>query len=90
MWFIANTQTPPKFYNANGMAVIVEAIEWTTTVVDNNGNIIGQCSPPIIQNNQQAIHALYESGIGGFSVKAKAKAFAQKIELKTWKYINLK
>ncbi len=89
MWFITTLKEPYKFYNKNGIPVLVSEIEWTNCIYDADGDVVGECSPSVIKNKQQALLALVDAGVFGFPSKSEAKEFAKGLKLKTWNYLQL-
>ncbi|MCF2922606.1 MULTISPECIES: hypothetical protein [Pseudoalteromonas] len=60
MWFITTLKEPYKFYNKNGIPILVSEIEWTNCIYDADGDVVGECSPSVIKNKQQALLALVD------------------------------
>ncbi len=88
MWFVTTGHNKTKFYSSNGLAIEVPKIEWTNEIKIKK--IEYYSSKSFIKDSQQAISALFESGIKGYSTKLEAKEFAKTLSISTWKYLQLK
>ncbi|MCI2285978.1 hypothetical protein L3081_24435 [Colwellia sp. MSW7] len=88
MWFITTGHNKVRFYLPNGSTVLVNKIEWINEIKTEKMEYYS--SEPFVKDPQQAISALYEAGVKGYSTKLKAKEFAKTLPIGTWKYLQLK
>jgi len=88
MWFITTIHNNGKFFSSDGSLIDVESIEWVNEIKEKGVEYYS--SKPFIKDPQQAISALFESGIEGYSTKLKAREFAKTLSIGTWKYLQLK
>ena len=88
MWFITTLHSEPKFYSANSSVKEVPEIEWIHETKTATSEYYS--SQPFIKNSMQAISALYNANIVGYSSKSQAKDFAKSLPSGTWKYLQIK
>lgn len=89
MFFLITTENKPRFYKeGESVPVNVDDIDFTHEYMENGKLII--TSGYVIKDPMQAISCLYLSGIRGYSTKDEAKQMAKKMELRSWKYLNIK
>lgn len=82
MWFVTTMHKHPNFYAPDHSVLDVSKIEW---IKDSEFS-----SDPLIQDPMQAISALFEAGIKGFTTKPEARTFAKKLPVPNWKYLQIK
>jgi len=94
MWFIITTHSKPNFYTDKGTVVNFDQVqvEWTNgATFESSGTIIKVASSELfIKDPIQAISALYQAGIAGYSTKAEAKKNAKELPQGRWKYLKIK
>ncbi len=94
MWFITTTHSKPNFYTGEGVIINFDQvkIEWTKEVTLESSGIFTKVasSEPFIKDPMQAISALDQAGVIGYSTKAEAKVIAKTLPQGRWKYLKVK
>ena len=93
MWFITTMHSKPSFYKADKTLANHDEVKinWVNehTYEKDDHFIQTGCSTPFIVDAQQAVAALHDAGVAGYSNKAKAKEFTKKLPIGSFKYLRV-
>jgi hypothetical protein len=83
----------PSFYKADKTLVNHDEVKinWVNEhTYEKDGHFIQTgCSTPFIVDAQQAVAALHDAGVKGYTTKAQAKEFTKKLASGAFKYLKI-
>lgn len=80
---ITTLHSKRRFYLEDLSTLDVPKIEWINEIKTEGSKLYS--SEPFIKDSMQALSALNQAGVKGYSTKSEAKVFAKTLPVGTWK-----